>query len=201
MQKCLARAKISRRAVGREADAGPGVVLRALGRGGARRLLRRPRRVAGHLGRPRRRRARARRRRPGRAASARSIRGLDPLTGERLRRHPKERTITIERIDPHAGERRHRAEEALAGRGLRPRLQRAQERQPAARARRRGDAPGRSARRTSQPGRRRSGTSRTRRASPAAARTASSVSTAAASSLPRTSTARAARRTRTCTRT
>ena len=33
------------------------------------------------------------------------VRGLDPLTGERLRRHPKERTITIERIDPHAGER------------------------------------------------------------------------------------------------
>jgi len=29
------------------------------------------------------------------------VRGLDPLTGERLRRHPKERTITIERIDPH----------------------------------------------------------------------------------------------------
>ena len=25
------------------------------------------------------------------------VRGLDPLTGERLRRHPKERTITIER--------------------------------------------------------------------------------------------------------
>ena len=33
------------------------------------------------------------------------VRGLDPLTGERLRWHPKERTITIERIDPHAGER------------------------------------------------------------------------------------------------
>src|SRR3954447_20947909 len=33
------------------------------------------------------------------------IRCLDPLSGERLRRHPKERTITIERIDPHAGER------------------------------------------------------------------------------------------------
>jgi conjugative relaxase-like TrwC/TraI family protein len=34
------------------------------------------------------------------------IRGLDPVTGDRLRRHPKERMITIERIDPHAGERR-----------------------------------------------------------------------------------------------
>src|SRR4051794_15681538 len=34
------------------------------------------------------------------------IRGLDPASGKRLRSHPKERTITIERIDPHAGERR-----------------------------------------------------------------------------------------------
>jgi conjugative relaxase-like TrwC/TraI family protein len=34
------------------------------------------------------------------------IRGLHPLAEERLRRHPKERTITVERIDPHAGERR-----------------------------------------------------------------------------------------------
>src|SRR5712691_12632320 len=34
------------------------------------------------------------------------IRGMDPLTQERLRRHPKERTITIERIDPHSDERR-----------------------------------------------------------------------------------------------
>src|SRR4051812_15863264 len=34
------------------------------------------------------------------------IRGLDPASGERLRSHPKERTITVERIDPHAGERR-----------------------------------------------------------------------------------------------
>src|SRR5437763_7545301 len=34
------------------------------------------------------------------------IRGLHPLNEERLRRHPKERTITVERIDPHAGERR-----------------------------------------------------------------------------------------------
>src|SRR3954469_18169076 len=34
------------------------------------------------------------------------IRGLHPLTEERLRKHPKERTITVERIDPHADERR-----------------------------------------------------------------------------------------------
>ncbi len=34
------------------------------------------------------------------------IRGLHPLTEERLRRHPKERRINVERIDPHAGERR-----------------------------------------------------------------------------------------------
>src|SRR6266699_3780736 len=34
------------------------------------------------------------------------IRGLHPLSEERLRRHPKERTITIERIDPHSDERR-----------------------------------------------------------------------------------------------
>ena len=34
------------------------------------------------------------------------IRGVHPLTEERLRKHPKERTITVERIDPHAGERR-----------------------------------------------------------------------------------------------
>src|SRR4051794_177550 len=34
------------------------------------------------------------------------IRGLDPASGKRLRSHPKERTITVERIDPHAGERR-----------------------------------------------------------------------------------------------
>src|SRR3954454_24945197 len=34
------------------------------------------------------------------------IRGVHPLTEERLRKHPKERIITIERIDPHADERR-----------------------------------------------------------------------------------------------
>lgn len=34
------------------------------------------------------------------------IRGVHPLTEERLRRHPKERTVTVERIDPHAGDRR-----------------------------------------------------------------------------------------------
>jgi conjugative relaxase-like TrwC/TraI family protein len=34
------------------------------------------------------------------------IRGLDPRTQERLRRHPKERTITVERINPHTDERR-----------------------------------------------------------------------------------------------
>src|SRR5712692_5645024 len=34
------------------------------------------------------------------------IRGLHPLTEERLRRHPKERTITVERINPRTDERR-----------------------------------------------------------------------------------------------
>src|ERR671939_880955 len=34
------------------------------------------------------------------------IRGRHPLTEQRLRKHPKERMITIERIDPHADERR-----------------------------------------------------------------------------------------------
>src|SRR5258707_15198798 len=34
------------------------------------------------------------------------IAGTDPLTEERLRRHAQARTITIERIDPHTGERR-----------------------------------------------------------------------------------------------
>src|SRR3954451_10696042 len=34
------------------------------------------------------------------------IRGVHPVSEEWLRRHPKERTITIERIDPHAAERR-----------------------------------------------------------------------------------------------
>jgi conjugative relaxase-like TrwC/TraI family protein len=34
------------------------------------------------------------------------IRGVHPLTEVRLRKHPKERTVTIERIDPHSVERR-----------------------------------------------------------------------------------------------
>jgi conjugative relaxase-like TrwC/TraI family protein len=34
------------------------------------------------------------------------IRGHHPLTNERLRRHPKARTITVEKIDPHTNERR-----------------------------------------------------------------------------------------------
>ena len=34
------------------------------------------------------------------------VRGLHPKSAERLRRHPKQRTITIERIDPETGERR-----------------------------------------------------------------------------------------------
>ncbi len=33
------------------------------------------------------------------------IRGLDPLSGELLRSHPRERTITVERINPRTGER------------------------------------------------------------------------------------------------
>src|SRR4051812_28904134 len=34
------------------------------------------------------------------------IRGLHPVSEQRLRRHAKERTIAIERIDPHTDERR-----------------------------------------------------------------------------------------------
>src|SRR3954447_14080244 len=35
------------------------------------------------------------------------IGGADPLSGERLRRrHPKARTITVEKVDPATGERR-----------------------------------------------------------------------------------------------
>ena len=34
------------------------------------------------------------------------VRGLDPLTGATLRKHPPARTITVERIDPQSGERR-----------------------------------------------------------------------------------------------
>src|SRR5215211_8880231 len=34
------------------------------------------------------------------------VRGLHPLTGAELRRHPPERTITVERIEPESGERR-----------------------------------------------------------------------------------------------
>src|SRR5919202_6253270 len=41
------------------------------------------------------------------------IRGLHPLTDELLRRHPKQRTITVERIDPHTGER-HTEEKKLS---------------------------------------------------------------------------------------
>ena len=98
------------------------------------------------------------------------VRGLDPLTGERLRRHPKERTITIERIDPHAGER-HTEQKKLspvAGFDLVFSVPKSVSLLHAL-----GDA----------------------------ARTDSSVSTAAASSPPRTSTARVVRRTPTCTRT
>ena len=90
----------------READAGAGGLLRALGRGRARRLLRRPGRVAGRLGRaaaPLRSSstgvvqegqlgALIRRSRPVDASSA-------PLA------HPPKRQITVERIDPATGER------------------------------------------------------------------------------------------------
>src|SRR6185437_5951254 len=40
------------------------------------------------------------------------IRGYDPHIGVRLRRHPTQRTITVERIDPHSGER-HSEEKKL----------------------------------------------------------------------------------------
>jgi conjugative relaxase-like TrwC/TraI family protein len=39
-------------------------------------------------------------------ALGRLVRGLQPKSEETLRRHPKQRTITIERIDPETGERR-----------------------------------------------------------------------------------------------
>ena len=104
-------------------DTRTGALLRALRRRRNRRLLRRPRRVTRHLDRQRRRRARARRRRRGRRSSHALIRGDNPLTGENLRRrHPKARTITVEKIDPASGERRLRGEDASPGRRLRPRL-------------------------------------------------------------------------------
>ena len=86
--------------------------------------------------------ARARGRRRRTASSAALIRGSHPHTGSSCARHPKPRTITIERIDPLTGRAAIETEEARAGRRLRPRLLAAEERQPPARARRRGDAPG-----------------------------------------------------------
>ena len=90
-----------------ETDAGSGVLLRALGRRGDRRLLRRPGRVAGHLDRPWRRRARPRRGGRGRTTWRARFAAINPLSGEKLRRrHPRARTITVEKIDPTSGERR-----------------------------------------------------------------------------------------------
>ena len=74
----------------------------------------------------------------------RLIRGHPPAhRASSSARHPKARVITIERIDPLTDERVDRDEEARAGRRLRPRLLAAEERQPAPRARRRGDPPSR----------------------------------------------------------
>ena len=170
---------------------------------GHRRLLRGPRRVAGHLDGPRRPRARARGRRRGGPARSADPRRAPAARGKQLRTaHPQARTITIERIDPATGERRTRGEEAATGRGLRPRLlgsRRASACCTRSATRRRA---GPSTRRTPPPGRPRSPTSRTRPASSAAA--PDGVVARArrrASSPPPTSTAPRARRTRTCTRT
>ena len=76
-----------RRAERREADAGAGGLLRAAGRGGSRRLLRGPGRVAGTVGGKRRLRARARwrgrGRRAGDAASGRRPGERDERCGRR----------------------------------------------------------------------------------------------------------------------
>src|SRR3954462_11282975 len=37
---------------------------------------------------------------------SRLIQGLPPLTAERLRSHPRRRTITVEQLDPQTGRRR-----------------------------------------------------------------------------------------------
>ena len=167
------------RAERREAHAGPGALLRALRRGGPRRLLRGPRRVARRLDRPRRPGARARRRRARGRARPADPRPPPAHRGAAAHATRRRGVITIERIDPLTDERTHRDEEARAGRGLRPRLltarrasaccTRSATRTPAAR----------STRPTCRRGRRRSPTSRTRRASPAAAATASTASTPA----------------------
>ena len=74
----------------------------------------------------------------------RLIRGVHPHTERGAApASPKARQITIERIDPITGERWLEPKTLAPGRRLRPRLLAAEERQPAARARRRGDAPGR----------------------------------------------------------
>ena len=73
----------------------------------------------------------------GEGELGRLIGGKHPLTSAELRRHPPRKQITVERIDPATGERGLEREDALAGRGLRPRVLAAEERQPAARARRR----------------------------------------------------------------
>ena len=77
----------------------------------------------------------------GEGELGRLIGGKHPLTSAELRRHPPKKQITVERIDPADRRARARGEDALAGRGLRPRVLAAEERQPPARARQRRGAP------------------------------------------------------------
>ena len=136
----------------------------------------------------------------GEGELGRLIGGQHPLDVRWLRRHPPRKQITVERIDPATGRARRREEDAVAGRRVRPRLLAAEERQPAARARRRRGAP----RGDSGASRRLAGGARLPRGrgvrDPPGQERRDPRARRRASSRPRTSTARGARRTRICTR-
>ena len=66
----------------------------------------------------------------------RLISGRHPLTAALIRAHPPKRQIAVERIDPRPGSATSRRRRSRRRR-LRPRVLAAEERQPAARARRR----------------------------------------------------------------
>ena len=66
----------------------------------------------------------------------RLMRGVDPATQNQLRAAVSVRRIRVEQLDATTGERRLRRAGVAAGGGVRSRVQRAEERQPAARTRR-----------------------------------------------------------------
>ena len=161
-----------------------------------------PRRVARRLDRPRRQSARARRRRARGRARPADPRPPPAHREAAARTSPAEGAGDHDRADRPAHRRaQHRDEEARPGRRLRPRLLAAEERQPAPRARRRGDPP----RGQRGPSDRVAGGARLPRGrgvrDPARRAAACTASTHPGSSPPPTSTARAAPRIRTCTRT